>query len=107
MVPIFEGEVTDDATGSLREAQVKQDDRVLDETLQRAWDDLSDWEQTKYTVRLLREMFGLSEARLRHTYNGDGTPFDTGFVDWRRVHIEEQERKLIKKKRGKKNETHV
>lgn len=76
---------------------------IHDEKMQREWDDLSDWEQTKYTVRILREMFGLSDARLRHTYKGDGTPFDTGFIDWKKIKEEEEARKLIKKTRkGKK-----
>ena len=73
----------------------------------RGWDDLSDWEQTKFAVRLLCESSGLSESRLRHTYNGDDSPFDTGLIDWKRIKEEEEARKLIKKKRGKKHETSV
>jgi pheromone shutdown protein TraB len=107
MVPIFEHNDTHETTGSTQEAQVQRDETVLDATLQRSWDDLSDWEQTKFVVRILREMSGLSDARLRHTYNGDGTPYDTGLIDWKRIKVEEEARKLIKKKRGKKHETSV
>ena len=73
----------------------------------RGWDDLNDWEQTKFAVRLLCESSGLSESRLRHTYNGDDSPFDTGLIDWKRIKEEEEARKLIKKKRGKKSEASV
>lgn len=108
MVPIFEGESEEGSGGEVATEETKRDEAVLEGTVHKAWDDLSDWEQTKYTIRILREMFGLSDARLRHTYEGDGTPFDTGFIDYKRVAEEEAARKLIKKKRGKKkDEAHV
>jgi len=68
------------------------------------WEDLSDWEQTKFTIRILREMFGLSDERLKHTYMGDDTPFDSGMINWQRIKEEQEAKLLAKKTRGRKKD---
>jgi len=70
----------------------------------KTWNELTEWEQTKYAVRLIREVLGLSDAKLEHSYLGDDTPFDSGLINWQYIKDEQQKKLEKKKKRGKKKD---
>ena len=74
----------------------------MKEKTQVTWDDLTEWQQTSFAVRLIRETLGITDEYLEHTYLGDETPFDSGLIDWKRVDEEFLKRK--NKKKGKKND---
>jgi hypothetical protein len=87
--------------------QDKEDDTKLYETYPlfklpdrppKQWNELSEWEKMKFTVRILKEMFGLSEAKLEHTYLGDDTPYDSGMFNFKQWKEEEEARKKAKPK---------
>lgn len=66
------------------------------------WGALTEWERMAFTVRVIMETLGISEAKLEHTYLGDDTPFDSGLIDWKRAAEEFSKRKDKKKARGRK-----
>ena len=64
------------------------------------WDDLSELEQTRFIIRYLREINGMTDQMLEHTYNGDDGPDDSGIIDWKRYQEELITKKDKKTKKG-------